>query len=340
MDAPAEATVSSGQREAAYRDPTARDLERALARTQLEAERLKAALAHEVRARVRDQVARRAEEEPRATDSLAASQLTDLQLEELPLAALLETRRELGDDHLDESVILDHVLRERMAQDPDVLAAVLDRFATNPDDHLVALLGSFPHPDTERLAVDLAASTDPAARLAAYDLLDHFEHVSPTTHAALLDQLEVEQSSDVIAAALYALPHGVVPPDLNRRTREILHRAAANSEAQVRARAAIVLGMGPVGDGDLDVLLSGVTDPAIEARVSAIAALRNYRGSQASSVKAALRARMNDALEAPSVRRAAWTMLASFTLAQEEYDEWKTLKHALDAEGEAAADGR
>ncbi|MCA8924469.1 MAG: HEAT repeat domain-containing protein [Planctomycetes bacterium] len=254
-------------------------------------------------------------------------------LDGFALEDLLAARRACGHDDEAQGALLDAELRRRMIEDPEVLASLQGAFQRAPDATLAALLGGFPHPETERIALQMVAPGAPRQhRLQAFELLDRLDHLAPENHAALLDALRVETDPELLGAALYALPHGVVDPGLHERTQALLGSASTHQDAGVRARALLVLGLGPLDDDALPLALGRLTDDAPEVRATAVSALRSYRGRDVEAVTRALRARMNDAREAPAVRQAAWTTLAGFPLDREAHAEWSAFRHTLEGQ--------
>ena len=307
-----------------------------------EISRLKTALAgshRESRA-----LTRKIDELRRARVYERVAELTDLEeddpesidLNAFSLGDLLEARAEIGDDALDEAVIVDQELRRRMIEDPDSLAALLDEFRSSPDHHLAVLLGSFRSPEIETVATAMTAPHEAKeSRLLALEVLDHLDHLSPAHHTQLLENMRSELDPEVLGAAIYALPHGVVKPGLRSETQSLLHSAAEHADAQIRARATLVMGMGLVGDEDVDVLLGRMLDPAVEVRSTSIAAVRNYRGEKCDAIVASLRDRMNDKTENFDVRKQAWKMLSMFPMDAITYRDWAELRHTIDGLGEA-----
>ena len=167
------------------------------------------------------------------------------------------------------------------------------------------------------------------SRLLALEVLDRLDQVSGRTHSRLLDQFEYETDPEVLGAALYALPHGQVDPELTERSRVLLSRAAENDDAELRARALLVAGMNVTGDEDIRWLLPRLMDPAPTVRATAAAALRSYRGSDPATVRDALLARINDPSEELAVRRQAWTTLGRLPLDASAYSSWKAYRHSL-----------
>ncbi len=149
--------------------------------------------------------------------------------------------------------------------------------------------------------------------------------------------MQFESDPDVLGAAIYALPQGVLEPGLRRQTQDLLHLAAQHPEPQVRVQATLIMGMSLVDERDVGVLLERMADPAPEVRMTAIAAVRNYRGEKGDTITAALRVRMNDANEEFNVRKQAWKMLSRFPMDESLYREWKRLKHTIDGFGETAS---
>lgn len=253
----------------------------------------------------------------------------DPRLGALPLPELLAERAKVGDENLGRAASLDGELRRRMTQDPDVLESLLARFRTSPDRALAALLGGFRHPRIEAAALEMTGEgRAKASRLIALEVLDRLDHLAPENHAALLDRLRHENDPEVLAEGLYALPSGPVSPELRAASRVLLRSAAEHVDAQVRVRAALVLGQGPVEDADLPALLGRLADPAPEARSTAAASLRNYRGGQGESVRAALVARMSDAAESAEVRRQAWQTLSQFPMDPATWQAWEAYRRA------------
>lgn len=273
-------------------------------------------------------------------DSLLEEELGKRELANLPLESLLDARAHLGDDDLHTSIVVDQEIRRRLVGNPEALEFVLSRFQAAPDHDLAALLGSFPHPETERVAVEMTApGIAVERRLFAFEVLDRLDHISPESHAQLLDQLEYETDPEILGAALYALPHGVVAPELRERERSLLSFMAEHEDPDTRARALLVTGMGVPGDKDFDMLTRHLSDSAVAVRVTAAAALRNYRGRNPDAVIDALRSRMNDSDEHMSVRRQAWMTLSRMPMDEGVYAQWKELKHTLDGLGEIALNG-
>jgi hypothetical protein len=247
----------------------------------------------------------------------------------LPLPELLAERGKVGDENLGRAAALDAELRRRMSEDPEVLDALLARFRTSPDRALAALLGGFRHPKIEAAALEMTGEgRAKPARLIALEVLDRLDHLAPENHAALLDRLRHENDPEVLAEGLYALPGGPAPPELRAASRTLLRAAAEHVDAQVRVRAALVLGQGPVEDADLPALLGRLADPAPEARSTAAASLRNYRGGQGESVRAALVARMSDAAEHADVRRQAWQTLSQYPMDPATWAAWEAYRRA------------
>ncbi len=304
-----------------------RRLQEALARSQRETQALARKITQLRRTRVYERVAQ--------TVDLEDVQAGEADFDVFSLPALLEARAEIGDEQLDQAVILDQELRRRMVENPEDLAAILALFQSSPDHHLTALLGSFRHPEIEKIATAMTAPGEAKDhRLLALEVLDHLDHLSPENHAQLLESVEYEDDPEILGAAIYALPQGVVEPDLRRKTQELLHGAAAHPEPRVRTQAALVMGMSLVDERDVDTLLQLMVDPAPEVRLTSIAALRNYRGGKGNAVVEALRMRLNDADEEFNVRKQAWKMLSRFPMDKGLYREWKQLKHTIDGFGE------
>ncbi|HEX7898275.1 MAG TPA: hypothetical protein VF950_10980 [Planctomycetota bacterium] len=253
----------------------------------------------------------------------------DPRLTALPLPELLGERGRTGDENPGRAAALDAELRRRMSEDPEVLDALLVRFMAAPDRALAALLGSFRHPRIEAAALALTETgRAKASRLIAFEVLDRLDHLAPENHAALIERLRTENDPEVLAEGLYALPHGPSPPELRAASRALLRSSAEHVDAQVRVRAALALGQGPVEDADLPALLGRLADPVPEARATAAASLRNYRGGQGEPVRAALAARMADVAEAAAVRRQAWQTLAQLPMDPATWAAWDAYRRA------------
>ncbi len=84
------------------------------------------------------------------------------------------------------------------------------------------------------------------------------------------------------------------------------------------------------------MLTRHLSDSAVAVRVTAAAALRNYRGRNPDAVIHALTSRMSDSDEHISVRRQAWMTLSKMPMDEGVYAQWKELKHTLDGLGEIA----
>lgn len=251
----------------------------------------------------------------------------DPRLSALPLGELLAERARAGDDKPGRAAAIDTELRRRMTEDPQVLEALLVRFRAAPDRPLAALLGSFRHPRVEAAALELSApGAAKTTRLVALEVLDRLDHLSPESHAALVERLRHENDPEVLAEGLYALPAGPAAPERRADARALLRAAAEHVDPQVRARAALVLGQGPVED--VDVLLGRLADTAAEVRATAAASLRNYRGGEAEAVRAALAGRMRDVGENADVRRQAWQTLAQFPMDAETWAAWDAYRRA------------
>jgi HEAT repeat protein len=95
----------------------------------------------------------------------------------------------------------------------------------------------------------------------------------------------------------------------------------------------VVYRIGPTGDEDLPVLLGGLSDPAVEVRVTAAAALARYRGAGVDRVRESLRAAMTDPGEDLDVRAQAWKALVRYRLEGQVYEEWREMRRLLERLG-------
>jgi hypothetical protein len=253
----------------------------------------------------------------------------DPRLKGLALPDLVGERGRVGDENPGRAAAIDAELRRRMSEDPEALDALLVRFKAAPDHALAALLGSFRHPRIEAAALELSeAGRAKPSRLIALEVLDRLDHLAPENHATLIRRLREENDPEVLAEGIYALPSGPSSPELRAEARALLRSSAGHVDAQVRARAALALGQGPVEDGDLGVLVGRLADSAPEVRATAAAALRNYRGGQGDAVRAALSARMADAAEDAAVRRQAWQTLSHFPMDPATWEAWEAYRRA------------
>jgi hypothetical protein len=266
---------------------------------------------------------------PRAEPEPARAPAFDPRLRELPVPDLVGERGKTGDENPGRAAAIDAELRRRMAEDPEVLEALLLRFKASPDRALAALLGSFRHPRIETVALELSAPGGAkASRLLALEILDRLDFLAPENHALLVRRLREENDPEVLAEGLYALPRGPSSPELRAASSALLRGSAEHVDARVRVRAALTLGQGPVEDGDLSVLVGRLADPAPEVRATAAASLRNYRGGQGDAVRAALAARMTDAAEDAAVRRQAWQTLSHVPMDPATWEAWEAFRRA------------
>jgi len=231
-------------------------------------------------------------------------------------AAAIDFAHSLAQVDMDDAAILDAA--KKMRQDPALLAAVLDEFASETDPErlrrLRLLLGQLDDLSIVATAESMVYSGNPASTEVALDLLQNISPRVPEAKAVALDILSSTQDTQTIIRATQVIgsPSGSTP-ETRDRVVGTLSALVQHEDAMVRRGSYSILARWSTDSSVTPTLLQGLSDPNPAVRKSTAYGLVGYPHEDSSVVEALL-ITAEDANETNRARRGALLALKGMTL--------------------------
>lgn len=213
-------------------------------------------------------------------------------------------------------------LRSAALADPAALRKLLQRFDAERDPQaramLQGVLASLPSPEVVAMSTRLAASSDPARRQEAFELLTQLSPNSPEVRNMVLRTLATEQSPAVLSRAISALTPTVVAAHEAQGVVTQLDSLTQHADPAVRSQSILQLAQWDKSGGVESRLGQALSDQEPQVRQAAVAGIAET-GIRSESMKAALLNVVRNPQESREVKDGALHALERFSLSQDEY---------------------
>ncbi len=171
--------------------------------------------------------------------------------------------------------------REQLANDPELLRALLEQMSAETDPErlkrLTQLIGNLDNGVITDVARQMLDSGNPEAQLAALDLLRQTQSNNSTARDLLVDVISVEQDPRVLNVALNAFASpGSISTDQRQGILSNVTDLANHYDANVRARSYNLLATWTDSEALTPTILQGLSDPDAGVRSNVAHSLLGY----------------------------------------------------------------
>lgn len=238
----------------------------------------------------------------------------------------------LGRASLDDDTF--EALAARLAEDPELLAALVDEFRseTDPDrlSRLAILLGEVGGPDVTALAAELVYDVDEARRGIGLDLLRRVQPGNDEARAVVSGLLSNGTDRETLVPVLQTLTRpGVVPVDERTLLAEQIAVLSGHQDPGVRRLGLDVLSRWSEGEEHVALMRGALGDPHPGVREAAAHALVG-RPDADGTIASELFAVADDPQEEERVRRTALLALKNLPLDEADLERRLAIERGLD----------
>lgn len=224
-------------------------------------------------------------------------------------------------------------MRNAALADPAALRKLMQRFDAERDPQaramLQSVLASLASPEVVAMSTRLAASSDPARRQEAFELLAQLSPDSPEVRNMVLRTLASEQSPAVLSRAVAALTPTVVAAQEAQNVVTQLDSLTRHADPAVRSQSILQLAQWDKSGGLESRLGQALSDQAPQVRQAAVAGIAET-GIRSETMKNALLNLVRNPQESREVKDGALHALERFSLNQDEYALYRQARSEID----------